>query len=703
MRQTAILLSLLVLGCGRIGFDAPDVSICAAELAANAPYATGAGTASDPYWICSPAQLAGLADRPADLGESFILMADLDFEGVSFSGIGSRDAPFTGDIDGNGHTISNLTVIGVPGEPVGFVNAASAAHIRNIALVNVTIAGTGSVAVGAVMGYCDRAQARNATVSGADVWGDGSVGGLVGYADDCQILGATLSAVAVAGTVEEVGGVAGTAHHSIILNVDLEVELNAPSAAYVGGVVGLEGWSPLIIQGVSVRGDIVGNEDVGGILGLNGDGAHIYRSSFTGSILGNSGVGGVVGGNYDSPFHVYSTSVNADITGTTSVGGFSGHHYYRSRFFDSHFTGTITGAGSNQAGFGGFFGDVEYYGWVERSYVDVTIDSQSSTVGGFLGYIGYWSGSSDVYDIADSFSVANVSGSSASDTISPWVGENIDPNPFVGAGSYYWSGATCVNAGGGECGSGGMSVADVGQFQDPTAAPLSSWDFDEVWESRTGAFPTPRIEQLHAPTVIETCSSTAIVGLQYDCDLVVSDADANEERVAILDTRRSCGWLSATIQSFYGAPTAEDPASCTVEFTVTDGVHETAVESFPIEVHAGVVMTPANPSGVDHFMGFETVGSPGVVEILTLTNNESVPVTGLSVSGLPAGDFSFDGDAFPGTGGTCGAALEPAGTCTVAIRYTPTVADSVAEAIAINFTAARGPVSYAFTLSGYGT
>ncbi len=220
--------------------------------------------------------------------------------------------------------------------------------------------------------------------------------------------------------------------------------------------------------------------------------------------------GGIVGGNYDSPFHVYSTSVNADVAGTTSVGGFSGHHYYRSRFFDSHFTGTITGVGANQAGFGGFFGDVEYYGWVERSYVDVTIDSQSATVGGFIGYIGYWSGNSDAYDIVDSFSVANVSGSSFGDTISLWVGENIDPNPLVGAGSYSWSGATCVNTGGGGCGSGGMSVADVEQFRDPNAVPLSFWDFDQVWQSQAGAFPTPRLEQLHAPTVSGTCPGTAI-------------------------------------------------------------------------------------------------------------------------------------------------------------------------------------------------
>jgi len=685
-------------GCGRLGFDANDSS-CPSNRVVNAPYAAGTGTADDPFQICSPAQLSEIASRSGDLGSRFVLMFDLDFTGVPFEGIGRMEAPFTGYLDGNGHTISNLSVTAAAGQPAGLVNAARFARIENVTLDHVTVAGSSSI--GSVIGSCDNSHVRNSAVTAADIRGESSVGGLVGEALECQFIGASLSGT-VEGTVDSIGGVVGSAGASAFVNIDSTIAVTAPLASSVGGVVGADVWDPVTLQNVSVQAVVVGNEEVGGIVGMNGDGSQIYRTRFDGTIRGNHGVGGFVGANYDSPFHVYSTAVAAEVVGNTGVGGFSGLHYYRTKFFDSYFTGTLAGVGSNQAGFGGFFGDVEYYGWVERSYVDVTINSSASTVGGFMGHIGYWSGNAAIYDVVNSFAAANVTGSSASTTISRWVGQNTDPNPLVGAGSYYWGGGSCVNLGGGGCGGGGMAVADLAQLQGLGGPPLSSWDFAQVWQPRSNAFPALRLEQNHAPTLTHACPGTAIVGLRYDCNLTVSDADVNEVQIAALEPSHSCAWLSPTVLALRGAPTRDHASSCTLAFSVTDGAHTTPLETVPVEVHLGVVMTPADSTGSQYFMGLHPVGS-GATQVFTLTNNESVSVTGLSITGLPAGDFGFAGGAYPGTGGTCAATLGPGQTCTVAIAYTASVAGSVTQAIDLRFTAARGPVSYPFTLSGVGS
>ena len=162
--------------------------------------------------------------------------------------------------------------------------------------------------------------------------------------------------------------------------------------------------------------------------------------------------------------------------------------------------------------------------------------------------------------------------------------------------------------------------------------------------------------------------------------------------------------LLTSTSSIYGTPTAGDASTCATEFIVTDGADDSAVQALSIDLHAGVVMTPASSYGTDYFMGFAGVGSVGIAQSFTLTNNESVPVTALSVTSPSGGsDFAFEGGTYPGTGGTCGATLAPAQTCTVVMRFDPTIVGSVAEEIAIHFTAARGPVSYGFTLGGQGT
>ena len=115
------------------------------------------------------------------------------------------------------------------------------------------------------------------------------------------------------------------------------------------------------------------------------------------------------------------------------------------------------------------------------------------------------------------------------------------------------------------------------------------------------------------------------------------------------------------------------------------------------------MIRPADGNLPSHGFVPQPIGTGVGIVTFTLTNNESVPATELAITGLPAGEFTFTGGSYPGTTGTCTDTLAPGASCTVSIRFAPTVVGEDREIIDIHFTAARGPRSYAFTLSGSGT
>jgi len=84
------------------------------------PNMRGSGTTQDPYQIRTAEQMNTIGASPNDWGKCFKLMADIDLSGFdgkqgrsAFKIIGtSTQNTFTGVFDGNGHTISRLTIDG---------------------------------------------------------------------------------------------------------------------------------------------------------------------------------------------------------------------------------------------------------------------------------------------------------------------------------------------------------------------------------------------------------------------------------------------------------------------------------------------------------------------------------------------------------------------------------------------------------------
>jgi len=104
------------------------ITIGLLSFPAHAQYSGGSGTADDPYQIATAEDLMLLGDSPEDYDKHFILTADIDLDPIlpgrkvfrkaviapdtdpSIGGF--RGTYFTGVFDGNGQTISHLTIVG---------------------------------------------------------------------------------------------------------------------------------------------------------------------------------------------------------------------------------------------------------------------------------------------------------------------------------------------------------------------------------------------------------------------------------------------------------------------------------------------------------------------------------------------------------------------------------------------------------------
>ena len=121
-------------------------------------------------------------------GQTILVTADLDFTGKTVPAI--KDMVFV--LDFQGHTVSNLvSVVDNASGDVGLIankvgNDGVNGVIKNVVLRNcsltVNVAADASVQVGAVAGYCDRANVESATLENVTIKvnGAGVVGGVIG-------------------------------------------------------------------------------------------------------------------------------------------------------------------------------------------------------------------------------------------------------------------------------------------------------------------------------------------------------------------------------------------------------------------------------------------------------------------------------------------------------------------------------------------
>ncbi len=150
------------------------VTICLFSFPAQAQYSGGTGEPNNPYLIYTAEQMNAIGVNPEDWDKHFRLMADIDLSGITYSTAVIPE--FTGVFDGNGHTISHLTITGMSYLGL-FGRLAPRAEVKNVGVMDVKMIGLENSIGGLVgmnFGFVTNCYS-NDTVSGFR-----EVGGLVG-------------------------------------------------------------------------------------------------------------------------------------------------------------------------------------------------------------------------------------------------------------------------------------------------------------------------------------------------------------------------------------------------------------------------------------------------------------------------------------------------------------------------------------------
>lgn len=288
------------------------------------------------------------------LGKNYRLKADLNLKDTPFNGIGSAARPFTGMFDGQGHTISHVTVNAPEGENAGFFNAIKGATIRDLKLVDVEI--TGKTNVGGLVGSA-QVQLDSSDLSK-------NVANLIG---GCSVSGTVTGTKNVGGLV---GLNEGKTDSQTLFSIASAVDKCAASVTVngkemTGGLVGKNGGT---ITKSSSGGTVKGDTTTGGLVGdSSGD---IYDSHTSCTVAGRSHTGGFVGFSDGAVQNCYSIG---GVSGTDYTGGFAG---VISRAENVVSAGQVTIAGTPTQGYnGGFAGKL--YGMVAGLDNQITVKNAS--------------------------------------------------------------------------------------------------------------------------------------------------------------------------------------------------------------------------------------------------------------------------------------------------------------------------------------
>lgn len=207
--------------------------------------------------------VAKLVNEEGKTDINITLDTDLTLTG-EWTPIGTESQPYTGTFDGNGKTITGLTVTGSDRYTglLGFIKGT----VKNVVLTEINI--TSGTFVGGVAGWSFGGNIENCSVSGSVSGSD--VGGVVGYQQGGSITGCSSSAT-VKGT-QRAGGVAGATNGgttpltACYATGNVTVENDGTSNAWAGGIVGMNGTGTLIA--CYAAGNVSGNI-VGGAVGVN--------------------------------------------------------------------------------------------------------------------------------------------------------------------------------------------------------------------------------------------------------------------------------------------------------------------------------------------------------------------------------------------------------------------------------------------------
>lgn len=239
---------------------------------------------------------------------SVILLTDIDLTGVDFSGI----PIFCGNFDGNGHTVSGLSITR-DGSNMGLFRYVDASGVIQNLTVSGAVTPDGSrSAVGGIAGH-NAGKIQNCffdgTVSGSDdVGGIAGINAITGIIDGCHSKGVITGDHRVGGIVGNNLGVVRSCNNRSGVNttaeenqiklsdISLETITGSESVSAVTDIGGIAGTSSGVIRQSKNRGNVGYQHmgyNVGGIAGTQT--GYLYKCENFAQVYGRKEVGGIVG------------------------------------------------------------------------------------------------------------------------------------------------------------------------------------------------------------------------------------------------------------------------------------------------------------------------------------------------------------------------------------------------------------------------
>lgn len=290
----------------------------------------GYGTPESPYLLLNADQLNVMRQN---LSAHYILMDDIDLNasvawnlGTGWEPVGTSVAPFTGTFDGNGHTISGLSISRPTTDFQGLFGYTSGAVIRRVKFDDVHI--LGKTNCGGVTGYAASGRLDEINLQGT-ILAFSASGGIVGVILDGSLQRAWAD-VDMKSYSDYAGGLVG---YITSTGIPSGVVSNSGSTGAIdgnyniGGVVGMVAWG-YVLNSYS-HAAVKGTYQVGGLVGTVGwsNPGYISRCFATGTVTLNSGgsySGGLVGrmmaGNIRESYWDMQSSGIATNSGTGAIG-----------------------------------------------------------------------------------------------------------------------------------------------------------------------------------------------------------------------------------------------------------------------------------------------------------------------------------------------------------------------------------------------
>ena len=271
---------------------------------------------ADVIEIASAEELAAINDN---LSGNYVLTADIDLAGIEWTPIGSfvpagesgeeQETPsaeyaFTGTFDGNGHSISNLSIDQPEGMAVALFGCIANTSVGNFTLENASVTGT-IMAAGAVgYSYCSTVY----QVAGKGISVD------VNYTE--------MSAEGM------FGGIVGAGMDSLITDCEAEAAITLPDNTANAGIIG-GGLEMTSVVNCTAAGTITAGNNCYGLGGISGCGfaAEEFTNCFAHDVVITAGEGsfwiggitGYAGGYEDESYGMPVTLFTACTTDNVSI------------------------------------------------------------------------------------------------------------------------------------------------------------------------------------------------------------------------------------------------------------------------------------------------------------------------------------------------------------------------------------------------